>query len=70
MGLVDDANKWQEDPEAIESIAIQYYQKLFSTSQAEVHEELLEAIVARVSDPMNTLLTREFQAEEVRKALK
>ena len=67
---MDDANKWQEDPEAIESIAIQYYQKLFSTSQADVHEELLEAIVARVSDPMNTLLIREFQAEEVRKALK
>ena len=51
-------------------VAIQYYQKLFSTSQAEDHEELLEAIVARVSDPMNTLLTREFQAEEVKKALK
>ena len=51
-------------------VAIQYYQKLFSTSQAEVHEELLEAIVARVSDPMNALLTREFQAEEVKKALK
>lgn len=69
LGLVDDANKWLEDPEAIENIAIQYYQKLFSTSQTKVHEELLEAIVAQVYDPMNALLTREFQAEEVRKAL-
>jgi len=43
---------------------------LFSTSQAEVHEELLEVIVARVLDPMNALLTKEFQVEEVRKALK
>ena len=54
----------------MKNIAINYYQNLFSTSHTFVQDELLDAIEARVSEPMNALLIREFQAMEVRKALK
>ena len=69
-GLMDESNQWQEDPEVVKGIAVRYYQNLFSSNQAAVHEDLLDAIDARVSEPMNALLIRDFQAVEVRKALK
>ena len=54
----------------MKNIAINYYQKLFNTSHISIQDELLDAIEARVSKPMNALLTRDFQPTEVRKALK
>ena len=69
-GLMDESNQWQEDPKVVKGIAVRYYQNLFSSNQAAVQEELLEAIDARVLEPMNALLIRDFQAVEVRKALK
>ena len=70
FGLVDETNQWQEDPTTVKNIAIKYYQHLFSTSYTAVQDELHNVIKARGSEPMNSLLTREFQATEVRKALK
>ena len=69
-GLMDESNQWQEDSEVVKGIAVRYYQNLFSSNQVAVQEELLDVIDARVSEPMNALLIRDFQAVEVRKALK
>nr|POF16610.1 hypothetical protein CFP56_58267 [Quercus suber] len=66
-GLMDESNQWQEDPEVVKGIAIRYYQNLFNSNQAVVQEELLEAIDARVLEPMNALLIRDFQPSEVLK---
>nr|POE76466.1 hypothetical protein CFP56_18919 [Quercus suber] len=63
-GLMDESNQWQEDPEVVKGIAIRYYQNLFNSNQAVVQEELLEAIDAWLSEPMNALLIRDFQASE------
>ena len=43
---MDESNQWQEDPEVVKEIAIRYYQKLFSSNQVTVQDELLEAIDA------------------------
>ena len=67
---MDESNQWQKDLEVVKEIAIRYYQKLFSSNQVTVQDELLEVIDARVSEPMNALLARDFQVAEVRKALK
>ena len=67
---MDESNQWQEDPTIVKNIAINYYKNLFSTSHTSVQDELLDAIEARVSEPMNALLTKEFQPMEMRKALK
>lgn len=49
----------------VKGIAVNYYQNLFTSNHNVVHEELLEAIEAWVSEPMNALLIKEFQVEEV-----
>ena len=67
-GLMDESNQWQEDPKVVKGTVVRYYQNLFNSTQAAVQEELLEAVEARVSEPMNALLIRDFQAIEVRKA--
>ena len=68
MGLMDESNQWQEDLKVVKGIAVRYYQNLFNSTQATVQEELLEAVEARVSEPMNALLIRDFLGIEVRKA--
>ena len=67
-GLMDESNQWQEDPKVVKGTSVRYYQNLFNSTQAVVQEELLEVVEARVSEPMNALLIRDFQATEVRKA--
>ena len=64
-GLMDESNQWKEDPEVVKGIAVRYYQNLFSSNQAAVHKDLLDAIDTRVSEPMNALLIRDFQVVEV-----
>ena len=32
LGLMDESNQWQKDPEVVKNIVVNYYQKLFSTS--------------------------------------
>ena len=70
LNLMDESNQWQEDPELIKGITINYYKKLVSSANTIIQEELLDAIDARVTEPMNALLVRDFQAEEVRKVIK
>lgn len=49
---------------------MEYFDSLFTTSNPEVSEELLNAIHCKVTGPMNSSLLREFQASEVERALK
>ncbi|KAK9993473.1 hypothetical protein SO802_023176 [Lithocarpus litseifolius] len=48
FGLMDESNQWQEDPELIKGIAINYYKNLFSSANSIIQDELLDAIDARV----------------------
>lgn len=70
LDLMEESNQWQEDPELIKGITINYYKKLVSSANTIIQEELLDAIDARVTEPMNALLVRDFQAEEVHKVIK
>ena len=49
---------------------LEYYESLFTSSNPTVSVELLDAIHPKVSAHMNFILTREFRAEEVDRALK
>lgn len=49
---------------------VEYFEKLFTSSQPDVSAELLDAIHTKVTDRMNARLLQEFQAPEVEKALK
>lgn len=68
--LLDSNNVWIEDEKQIGRVFIQYFGDLFTSSEPRIEEELIDAIQPKVLDKMNALLIREFQAPEVKKALK
>ena len=61
---------WRDEVEKIGSTSVGNFKKLFSTSNPEIKEELINAIHRKVSDQTNFLLTRDFQVGEVERALK
>ena len=66
-----DANhNWVEDVDQIGQTFVHYFEELFTTSKPKVEQEMLDAIQPKVTARMNSILTREFQAMEVEKALK
>ena len=69
-GVLDDSGSWQSEDEGIAKSFVDYFGSLFTTSNPVVSEELIQAIQRKVTDPMNALLTRNFQATEVDFALK
>ena len=70
QGVLDESGCWQNEEEGIGNTFEEYYANLFLMSHLEVSEELLHSIHRKVSDPMNAILTRNFQASEVESALK
>lgn len=70
QGVLDDLGCWQSEEEGIRNSFEEYYRNLFSTSHPEISEELIHSIHRKVSEPMNAILTRNFQASEVDSALK
>ena len=54
----------------MEGIILKYYSNLFQSSQPTEFAELIEAVVPKVSQEMNSSLTSELQGVEVFKALK
>ena len=70
QGLEDGNGLWQEGMDDIEYVATQYFSTLFTSTQPGDMTELLNAITPTVTDAMNLMLSREFQASEVALALK
>ena len=70
QGLEDEYGLWQEGIHEIEYVATQYFSTLFTSSQPGEMTKLLNAISPTVMDAMNLMLTRDFQASEVARALK
>ena len=54
----------------MEYVATQYFSILLTSSQLREMTELLNAISPTVTDAMDQMLTRDFQASEVAQALK
>lgn len=56
--------------ENIERVFVDFYADLFTSSNPLDFFEIIEAVQPKVTEAMNVRLTREFQAEEVYRALK
>ena len=69
-GIFDADEVWQVDQEEIEKVFIEYYSDLFTSSKPSKFAEIVEAMQPKVTQSMNAMLVREFQASEVHKALK
>ena len=70
QGVLDESGCWQSEEEGIRNSFEEYYGNLFSTCNPEISEELIHSIHRKVSEPMNAILTRDFQASEVDSAPK
>lgn len=71
-GLFDENGQWTEGDLDLESIANQYFYKLFQSScpDLEAIENVLEAIPLRISEEHNSELTRRFTREEITEVVK
>ena len=68
-GIFDADEVWQVDQEEIEKVFIEYYSDLFISSKPSKFAEIVEAMQPKVTQSMNAMLVREFQASEVHKTL-
>ncbi|KAF7143851.1 hypothetical protein RHSIM_Rhsim05G0174100 [Rhododendron simsii] len=68
-GVQDPNGNWREGQDAIANEFVNYFQSLFQTEGANPNNEVVESIQARVTDQMNTSLTRQFSPLEIRQAL-
>ena len=69
-GLEDSSGSWQASPEVVEAIVLDYFSSLFTSSNPTEIGRITDSVQAVVSEPMNQLLSRDFQASEVHQALK
>ena len=69
-GVLDAEDVWQVDQGEIEKVFIDYYSDLFTSLAPSEFTEIMEAVQPRVTQSMNSMLVKEFQAGEVHKALK
>ena len=67
--LKNDEGVWCTDEVEVVGIAIKYFQDLFTSTNPPMANELMEAVFPRVTTEMNEILTRPYQAEEVKAAI-
>ena len=67
---MDEEGSWRNSKEDIASIAVSYFEKMYTTSYPTHEAEVIATIPTRVIDEMNQFLTKEFTKEEVEEALK
>jgi hypothetical protein len=69
LGLRDDNGVWHSDAMAINSIAVDYFHNLFSSSNPDSIDEVIQSVASVVSPDMNDSLMQPFSSEEIRRAL-
>ena len=69
-GLRDADGNWQSEEAAFTKVLIDFYAELFTTSNPQNLEKVLEGIQEVVSRDMNSKLTAPYKAEEVELAIK
>ncbi|XP_050280875.1 uncharacterized protein LOC126721848 [Quercus robur] len=68
--LMDERGTWKESTLGVAEVAISYFKKLYTTSQPDRIQEVVDAIDPKVSIEMNQTLIKQFTREEVEAALK
>ena len=69
MGLWSEDDKWCDDKESISTMALAYFQNIYTTTSPSCIEEITRAIPMRITREMNKELIRPFTREDVTKAL-
>ena len=61
---------WRKSTIGVAEIAVSYFEKLYTTSQPDRIQEVIDAIDPKVSNEMNQNLIKQFTKEEVEASLK
>ncbi|KAG7600426.1 Endonuclease/exonuclease/phosphatase superfamily [Arabidopsis suecica] len=69
LGILDNNGVWVDNEEGIERVAVDYFEKLFTTSNPIDPSMALRDISPSVSSAMNESLVKEVTEEEVKRAL-
>ena len=69
VGVMDESKICQDDEDKISEVITAYYENLFTTSQPDISTEFIDAIQPNVTNEMNNMLIKDFNAGEVKKAL-
>ena len=69
LGIEDKRGNWQEQPEVIEDIIVEYFAKLFTTRNSVIEEGSLSFIPRLVTDEINEQLMGEFMEWGIQEAL-
>ena len=70
LGWEDEAGSWVEDDSSMGNLVESYFQDMFTSSTLPGFDEILNGMQLAISEDMNVALDHEFQAEEVKQALK
>lgn len=70
MGIWDKYENWCGDQDSIAKAAISYFEEIYSTSFPNQIEQVTDLIPVKVTDEMNSELTRTFTKEDVVATLK
>ena len=69
LGIEDKRGKWQEQPEVIGDIIVEYFAELFTTRNSVIEEGSLSFIPRLVTDEINEQLMGEFMEWAIQEAL-
>ena len=69
-GLMDENGVWLEGDKHVEELMLQYYERLFTSSDPTKFEEILDTVQHKVTPKMNQVLVKEFLEVEVKNAIK
>ena len=70
LGIWDKDGNWCGDQDSIAKVAISYFEEIYSTSFPSQIENVIDPIPAKVTNGMNSELSKAFTREEVVSALK
>ena len=68
-GITKSDGVWVEKIEEVAEVAVQYFEDLFSSGRCDRLEECLNAVNPRFSPDMLNILSNDFDAEEVKRAI-
>ena len=69
QGIRNQDNIWLEEIEDIADVAIKYFENMFKSGTCDRLDECIAAVPYKVTNDMQTILTGDYSAEEIKAAL-
>ena len=65
-GLLNSSNVWQDDPGEVESIAMEYFQQMYTSSNPSAIDNVTQLVSPTITPDMNVNLLLPFSSEEIK----